>query len=262
MKENKKKIIIISLISILIVIIITIAVCFIIKNKNQQKEAKAFNKEAAANQLKDYEEGNFNFHDIKVIPSCSNEEDCILANSYFKQISYKEDNAIINEVLTKINNKTNEYYEKINSSNNDKKCNKYIKDLYYSPVIETYENDQYISIAVSNVIGSLCDKKITYEKGAYYIYSKENQKILANSEIMTTFNLTENNIVKSINESLKESKNSEIYKLSDIEYNFYISTSGELKVTFIKDDKKYNILIQELFNQNNQDDNLTNIDFE
>ena len=68
MKENKKKIIIISLISILIVIIITIAVCFIIKNKNQQKEAKAFNKEAADNQLKDYEEGNFNFHDIKVIP--------------------------------------------------------------------------------------------------------------------------------------------------------------------------------------------------
>ena len=92
MKKDKKKIIIISLIAVAVIalIVIIVAVCLPKKNKTEDKkqdEAPIYTPEIAAAQLNDYEIGNFKFHDIKVLPACAKEEECFLANSYFRQIS-------------------------------------------------------------------------------------------------------------------------------------------------------------------------------
>lgn len=266
MKKDKKKIIIISLIAVAVIalIVIIVAVCLPKKNKTEDKkqdEAPIYTPEIAAAQLNDYEIGNFKFHDIKVLPACAKEEECFLANSYFRQISYKEDNVVINEALTTINNKTNEYYDRINAPENTKSCDKYVRNLYYKPSVETFENDQYISIAVSNNLGALCDAKSLYEDGEYYIYSKESQTMLTKEEILKAFSLTESDILSKINKYYKKDT------LADLDYNIFISVNGELKITFLGDDGRYYITLQELYkesqdDQTNQSSGLTDIDFE
>ena len=135
------------------------------------------------------------------------------------------------------------------------------KDISMCDDVETFENDQYISIAVSNNLGALCDAKSLYEDGEYYIYSKESQTMLTKEEILKAFSLTESDILSKINKYYKKDT------LADLDYNIFISVTGELKITFLGDDGRYYITLQELYkesqdDQKNQSSGLTDIDFE
>ena len=143
--------------------------------------------------------------DIKKVEICSKLEGChAMPEAYYLAISYDTNDENINDIIAKINNTTNNYYQKTLQSKiqKDEMCNGVI-DIYnygYYAYVEIirYINERYIILGTKTTEYNSCKLETISNQSDITIYDKNSKKIITQDEYRQYYGITDEIILKSI----------------------------------------------------------------
>jgi hypothetical protein len=226
MKKRKKLII--------SVIILIIAVCLIILGILFFTDKSS--EEVADNLFYSYPES-----ERKTVKNCKTSDCEIPEEDTYLQLKLNTSYKLLDEKIDSINKDTLKYYKMANESDtNGSNCSS-VKKLYYHEKRFTtdyfnYENEYYVSIAVQRTEYNLCSNDVTRSQVEWYMYDKENDKLLAQEELIEIENITQEEINKAITSAIDIINNEEDTEVSfQNDYSdivLFYDYNGEILVSF------------------------------
>lgn len=243
---KKKKMVFIGIVIFLIGLGITGSGLYLSMHK-EEKEKKVNVKQ---NTLTPDDFGIFSLTNKKKLEVCQTKDNCDRLDAIFSQINYEGKNTIINQLITTINDKTEQYYNQMkNSTLEDASCIN-VKEKYKYSILPTtqynlFENENYISIAITREIRNLCNETTETVPLESYFYDKKAGKLIEPSERVVLLNISDEKVYTVIEQSYREreklegvNRNIEELKVNGkIEYTLYYSTEGTLLAAYLEKDE-------------------------
>lgn len=216
---------------------------FILHNVILKDMAKKNKTTKSSYQLEEIEQENI----------CKENTDCLSIPSTLYKVSADIDDNNLLEILEKINADNKNLYEKMKSSNLEKdECQdfreKYKHSISTTSLPRFYVDENYFSISVNRSEVNICTNGLEKENIETYIYDFNEHKVLSNKEIQSKFNVTDNEIIKNINQMIVENNihDSLISSLDGYNYNMYIDEEAQLWVNIrLNEDTKITTAIKD-----------------
>lgn len=241
-----KKMLVIGIVIFLIGIAITGSGIYL----SMHKEDKEKNINVKQNKLSTDDFGIFSLTNKKKLKVCQTKDNCDRLDAIFSQIGYEGQNSIITQLITVINNKTEEYYNEMkNSTLEDASCinakEKYNYSILPTTQYNLFENENYISIAITREIRNLCTENTETVPLESYFYDKKAGKLIEPSERLVLLNISDEKVYTAIDQSYQEQeklegvkRNIEDLKVNGkLEYTLYYSTEGTLLAAYLEKDE-------------------------
>lgn len=180
--------------------------------------------------------------DVKTIKLCIAPEGCLYTGEdMYATITYDFNNEDIQNTLKKINQETDELYQKaISSDMTAPECQAYSSMyehryrsnmLYYS-----YTGDDFISFFIQRMNQDMCVENSEEYKYEFYYYDMNKHKFLTEQEVMEKENVSEEDINDAISTSINglSEITQKTYDLSNAtsDYHLYYSNEGDLTVSY------------------------------
>lgn len=142
-------------------------------------------------------------YEVRNLENCKNDFECDIPYMEYRTINIKINNKSINKLVTKINKKTDELYEKSKNSNLKALVCESMKDKFkyrmiYQNIFDTYENSEIISIAIARNTIDVCNEKNNSENVEVYYYDKIKTKFLSQKDIFKRLSIKNIDIEKKI----------------------------------------------------------------
>jgi hypothetical protein len=188
-----KKLIFPIIILIVAVILIVLGILFF-TNKDSE--------EVADNLFYSYPES-----ERKTVKNCKKSDCEIPQEDTYLQLKLNTSYKLLDEKIDSINKDTLEYYNTVSKSNtNGSNCSNVKKIYYHEKRVTTdyfnYENEYYVSIAVQRTEYNLCSNDVTRSQVEWYMYDKENDKLLTQEELIEIEDITQEEINKAITSAI------------------------------------------------------------
>lgn len=202
------------------------------------------------NKLSTDDFGIFSLTNKKQLEVCKTKENCDKLDAIFSHISYEGENATIKQLITNINQQTENYYNQMKVSTFQKNNCTTEEEKYNYSILPTaqynlFENENYISIAITREIRNLCTQEIEVVPLESYFYDKKAGQLIDPSARAQLLNISDEKVYAAIEKTYQEREKLEGVKRSiedlkvngKIEYILYYSTEGTLLAAYLEKDE-------------------------
>lgn len=184
----------------------------------------------------------FDESEQKIVKNCKLEDtdECLpVSDDIYLKLVLSNSYPVLDEKVDSINYSTENLYElamKSDMSSDD--CvdvrDKYLHQLRFDSIYNTYEDDKYVSVAVQRYSFDVCTNGFGVDPIEVYIYDISKKKIISQSDFINALKITDKEVKDVIDKDMANLGEEYVQdKYNDITY--YYGSHGELYATYMSD---------------------------